>query len=489
MRFCQFIFACLVVSTLSIAGSLVEDCQAQAPTEKEATDAMLKAVAFFRENASAGGGYVFQITADLKRREGEGKVGTTTAWMEPPATPSVGSAYLEAYQLTGEPVLLEAAKETANALIRGQLESGGWDTKIEFAPEDRKRYAYRVDGTHAKNANNRTTFDDDKTQSAIRFMMQLDKELQFKDAAIHECAMTSLDAVLQSQYPCGAWPQSYQGQLPTTPNKPIKASFPDTWSRTYTKTSYGVFYTLNDNTISDLIETLLDAWDVYGDKAYLQGAIRGGDFLRWAQLPQPQPGWAQQYDADMHPVWARKFEPPAVSGGESQGVLRILLDLYQRTAADEKDAKRFLEPVPDALAYFKKSLRSDGKLARFYELKTNRPLYFTLDYQLTYEDTNMPTHYGFVVVSGLNSIERRYQKLLETPVEKLNVRKPRAVAKRSPKFDSQVQKIISQQDARGAWVEPGRLAYHKEDQEADMIRSVTFRRNLLTLAQWISANR
>ncbi len=34
----------------------------------------------------------------------------------------------------GIPMLLEAAKETAGALIRGQLESGGWDNLIEFDP-------------------------------------------------------------------------------------------------------------------------------------------------------------------------------------------------------------------------------------------------------------------------------------------------------------------------------------------------------------------
>src|SRR5690606_15434487 len=101
-----------------------------------------------------------------------------------------------------------------------------------------------------------------------------------------------------------------------------------------------------------------------------------GDFIRLAQLPKPQPAWAQQYDADMHPAWARKFEPPAVSGAESQGVLRILMALYRRTGE-----RRFLEPIPRALRYLKASRRDDGRLARFYELGTNRPLYLTTKYE------------------------------------------------------------------------------------------------------------
>ncbi len=92
----------------------------------------------------------------------------------------------------------------------------------------------------------------------------------------------------------------------------------------------------------------------------------------------------------MQPAWARKFEPPSVTGGESQGVMRILLRLYAETGD-----KKYLEPIPRALDYLRRSRLSDGRLARFYELKTNKPLYFTKQYELTYSDADMPTHYGF----------------------------------------------------------------------------------------------
>ena len=55
------------------------------------------------------------------------------------------------------------------------------------------------------------------------------------------------------------------------------------------------------------------------------------------------------------------------------------MQLYRETGQ-----RKFLEPVPRALAYLNRSRLPDGKLARFYELRTNKPLFFTADYQLTF---------------------------------------------------------------------------------------------------------
>ena len=276
-------------------------------------------------------------------------------------------AYLESYRRCGDRLLLEAAKETAAALVRGQLRSGGWDNQIEFDPKDRANYSYRVDSQTNKKQNNTTTFDDDKSQSAMRFLMQLDKELEFGDRAIHECVVYALEATLKAQYGNGAWPQRYSEFPDSEKSRPLKASMPDSWSRIYADEKYADYYTLNDDTISDLITTMLDAWEVYDDRRYLSSALRGGDFFLLAQLPEPQPAWAQQYDRQMHPAWARKFEPPAISGGESQGVIRTLMTLYRRTAAVTDHADRFLEPIPRAIAYLRRSLlerRSIGALLR-----------------------------------------------------------------------------------------------------------------------------
>ena len=50
-----------------------------APAREEASAALDRAVAFFRGKVAVQGGYVWRYSADLSKREGEGKVGPTTA--------------------------------------------------------------------------------------------------------------------------------------------------------------------------------------------------------------------------------------------------------------------------------------------------------------------------------------------------------------------------------------------------------------------------
>lgn len=187
LRNCLYLFS-LLVSTRGISQEPID------PTS--ATDAMHRAIDFFQAEVSSHGGYVFRVSADLSLREGEEKVGNSTAWIEPPATPAVGQAYLDAYTLTGDSVALAAAKETAKALLQGQMISGGWSESIEFEPETRKRFAYRVDSPDVGKRRNFTTFDDDKTQSAIRFLMRLDAAIEQQDAAIHEAVHRALQMPL-----------------------------------------------------------------------------------------------------------------------------------------------------------------------------------------------------------------------------------------------------------------------------------------------------
>jgi hypothetical protein len=94
-------------------------------------------------------------------------------------------AYLDAFERTGEAYLLDAAKAAGECLIQGQLRSGAWNASIEFAPDVRKKHAYRVDPPTKKPGRNWSTFDDDKSQSAIRFLSRLDSALEFKDARVH----------------------------------------------------------------------------------------------------------------------------------------------------------------------------------------------------------------------------------------------------------------------------------------------------------------
>jgi PelA/Pel-15E family pectate lyase len=455
--------------------------------ENELRDAaakgMRQATAYFRANVATHGGYLWRYSDDLARREGEGKATASQIWIQPPGTPSVGLAYLTAYQATANRYYLEAARETAMALVNGQLRSGGWHYMVDFNPKERAKWAYRVDPGSEK-GRGMTTLDDNTTQEVMRFLMRVDKALAFKDAAVHDVVLYGLDCLIKAQYPNGAWPQRYE-RFPDPAKFPVKkASYPESWPRTFPKLDYRGFYTFNDNAINDAVEVMLEAWRTYGEDKYRAAADRAGDFIILAQMPEPQPAWAQQYDFDMHPAWARKFEPPAITGGESFGVMRCLLTLYRGTGD-----KKYLEPIPRALAYFRRSQLAAGQLARFYELKTNRPLYFTKEYQLTYRDDDLPTHYRFIMSNRMGLIAREYEALKANAPgarEKLDKTKPALTAK----LTANTRRVLEALDSQGRWVGAGRLRYHgPDDPTTRVIDCATFVRNMGILSSYLDASR
>lgn len=476
--FVTLILTCVI--PCSVRAGSGDSVPSDAPDPATVREAIRRAASFFWKHVSAHGGYVWRYSADLSIHEGEAAAGPHTAWVQPPGTPTVGMAYLEGYRLTGEPVLLQAARDAGIALVRGQLRSGGWTYRIEFSPDARKRFAYREDPERPR-AFNVSTLDDDTTQSALRFLMQLDKVLGFKDGRIHDAVSYGLDRLLAAQYPHGAWPQGFDRPPDPELFPVIPARYPEEWSRTWPGyKEYWRFYTLNDNVLVDTIRTLLLAWDVYEEERFRAAALKGGDFILLAQMPEPQPAWAQQYDFAMHPAWARRFEPPAITGGESQGVLFMLLDLYERTG----DA-RFLEPVPRALSYLKRSLLPDGRLARFYELRTNRPLYFNRQYVLTYDDSDLPTHYAFKVASRLDDIERRYRVLVERGPDRRG-RREASTPKLTDSLVDRCKRVLKALDERGAWVQRGELRTARV-KDVEVIESRTFAENLLVLCRYVAA--
>ncbi len=472
------LFALLIIASAPLGA---DDARHRA-----AIDAMVAATRYFRTYVATNGGYLWRYKTDFSMREGEGAASPTTIWVQPPGTPAVGMAFLSAYEATGDTLFFNGAIDAARALVWGQLASGGWDYRIDFDPVQSKRWHYRRDieraDMHAGDRLNRTTLDDNTTQSALQLLMRVDSARNFKDAEIHTAAQYALNALLKAQYPNGAWPQRFE-DFPDPEKFPIKkARYPKTWPRTHPNTRYLDYYTFNDNAIADVIETMVEARAIYRDKRYLDAAKRGGDFILLAQMPDPQPVWAQQYNLDMEPTWARRFEPPAVTGGETFGIMQTLLDLYVKTGE-----QRFLDPMPAALNWAKRSRLDDGRIARFYELQTNRPLYFTRDYVLTHDDSDLPTHYAFKVRGDrIERIEALYNRILKDGRENILSEQKRVAG---PNAD-QVQKIIDALDDRGRWIERGSLRNPQNRRariDADILSCRTFIRNLEVLARYVKS--
>lgn len=396
-----------------------------------------RSIDYFTRTVAVHGGYVYYQSLDGSRRLGEGIARPSQVWVQPPGTPAVGLAILEAYLATGEAEYRKGAEAAAGALLYGQLASGGWANMIDFNTEGAAKYR---DGRGKQKGRNYSTFDDDISQSALRFLIRADKAFDFQHAAIHEAVQYGLDAVLKAQYPNGAFPQVWDAAVKTQPV--VKANYPSYDWRTENRIKeYWHHYTLNDDLAGDMTDLLILADQTYGgpqgDGRFVAALKRLGDFLILAQMPEPQPAWAQQYNFDMQPAWARKFEPAAISGRETQDVLLALIRI-----ADHTGDQKYLAPLPLGVSWLKASSLSDGQIARFYELKSNRPLYMNDRYELTYDDSNVPSHYGWKGSSGVAKIEREWDRVVQGKPSK-GVSKPTA---------QEIRAILDSLDGDGRWV-------------------------------------
>ena len=230
-------------------------------------------------------------------------------------------------------------------------------------------------------------------------------------------------------------------------------------------------------------------------------------------MPDPQPAWCQQYDFDMHPTWARKFEPPAIAGLESEDAIDMLMKVYIVTGD-----KKYLEPIPRALAYLRTCVLPDGTMPRYRELKTNRALYMTRPpgvsgssnapgyYEFSYEDKNLPSHYGWKQPQHLDELAKQYEALKNgtrpspkvaqrvTPVGKLfTVWRDDPEAKPSAaQLEPEVRNILKQLDAQGRWVtvSDGRerlVGQPKFEKGFRFLGSHVFNYNVEVLSDYIAA--
>ena len=237
----------------------------------------------------------------------------------------------------------------------------------------------------------------------------------------------------------------------------------------------------------DMIRTFLLAHRLYGRGEYEAVALRGGQFLLDAQMPAPQSGWAQTYNGAMEPIWGRKFEPPAIAAWETVGVIEALLDLHLHTGA-----RPYLDSAGAGLAWLEASRLPEGDFARFYEMGSNRPLYMTRDYRLTYDGGDPPRHYTFRGTFEVAKVQDAHRAVVAQGRERYlaglaggaGVGQPTAgqmgeSGQLRPAMVSDeraVAAIVENLDPKDRWLED------------DVINSETLIRNYKTLARFIIAS-
>ena len=344
------------------------------PKISEQAKASLKKGTVFFQTTHTHGGYVYYVTPDLSLRWGEGLKDAKTIEVQPPGTPAVGQASLRAYKATGDKQALAAAKDAANALIRGQNKHGGWDHTIDFADL----------------SNETVNFYDNQSQSAISFLMTLNQEI--KDSPLAAATKRALDMMITTQLSNGGWPHMYPAQG-----------------------NYHDYATFNDGGINDCIGVMIEAYKYSNNDKPIEKSLRkAARFMMISQQPPQQPGWAQQYNEFLQPAWARTFEPASLCPAVTIRNIETLIDLYVALGD-----KTLLEPIPDALRWLRDIRLPNGKWARFVEIGTNKALYYDRGrIRVNSMEELHPerrTGYGYEtnLESQIEAGSKRYQKALE----------------------------------------------------------------------------
>ena len=270
------------------------------------------------------------------------------------------------------------ARAAADSVILYQTPAGGWPKNTDLL----------VPPSHPDDVG-RPTIDNGATTTPMRFLALVvggTGEPRYQRAFER-----GMDYLFAAQYPNGGWPQYF----------PLREGY-------YSRITY------NDNAMVNVLTLLRDVSG--GDAPYAfvdrprraqASAVvaRGIDVILRSQIEQEGrlTAWCAQHDErTLEPAWARSYEPPSLSGGESVGVVRFLMSVEEPTpeiVAAIDGAVRWLRSVAMSGVRVHRIPRPDGRVerilvedpaapplwARFYELGTNRPLYLDRDSVYRYD--------------------------------------------------------------------------------------------------------
>ncbi|MBE2215638.1 MAG: pectate lyase [Opitutaceae bacterium] len=276
------------------------------------------------------------------------------------------------------------ARAAADNVLRYQSSAGAWPKNTDLlAPATPEALAVVEEGGKAN------TIDNQSTTVPIRFLALVYGATG--EAAYRAAAERGIDYLLASQYPNGGFPQFF----------PLRKG-------------YYAHITYNDGAMVNALDLLRDVARGRDPLAFVDAerraraadaVVRGTDCILKTQIVQDgiPTAWCAQHDeVTLAPAWARKYEPPSLSGAESVGIVRFLMGIEQPTP-------EIVASVEGAVAWFRavaihgqrvelierSGSRPDRQLvadpaapplwARFYELGTNRPLYMDRDSQPVYD--------------------------------------------------------------------------------------------------------
>jgi PelA/Pel-15E family pectate lyase len=312
------------------------------------------------------------------------------------------------------------ANRIANNLLLYQRDTGGWPKNIDMAAPLSELDKNKLT---AEKKEIDSTIDNTATYSQLIFLARV---FTAKPVEPHrEAFLKGFDYLLKAQYANGGWPQNY----------------PDL-------SGYYKHITYNDDAMIGVMKLLRDVAKKKPDYTFVDDERRskaeravqkGIECILKTQVvvDGKLTVWCAQHDeVRLVPAPARKFEPVSLSGGESVGIVRFLMSI-------NKPGPEVVAAIKGAIAWFERSqltgIRwiekadaskmhgfdrvvvkdpSAGPLwARFYDIKTNRPIFVGRDSIVKYDVAEIEDErrngYAWYVDGAAELLSKEYPKWLE----------------------------------------------------------------------------
>lgn len=305
------------------------------------------------------------------------------------------------------------ARGVAASIVQYQTPEGGWPKNTDMTEPPTaefladKKYDHRA-----------PTIDNNATSTQLEYLARV--LAAGDDPALRPAFDRGLDYVLAAQYESGGWPQYY----------PLIKGY-------YTHITY------NDNAMVNVLELLRDVAAGQAPFGFVEVARRtraaaaverGIACILRTQVRQAGrlTVWCAQHDeGSLAPAWARNFEPPSLSGGESAGIVKFLLSVKAPSpeiVAAVEGAMQWFDAVKITGLRVDNTPGADGKKdrhavadpaapavwARFYELGTNRPIFTGRDKVIRYDfneiERERRTGYAYFGVWPANLLAKDYPR-------------------------------------------------------------------------------
>jgi PelA/Pel-15E family pectate lyase len=265
-------------------------------------------------------------------------------------------------------------RHEAENVLTWQAAEGGWPKN---ADTQKTAYVDDVKKLHA-------TFDNGATVGEMRFLGKAFAETG--DVRYRQGFLRGFDYILKSQNPAGGWPQSWPAKKDYTRH----ITFNDN-AMVNVMWVLRDFSNLPDYHMEDAGETPATQFvDKQRQAAGRASFTRGIDCILKCQVRVngKLTVWCAQHDEnDYSPQPGRSFELVALSGGESAGILKLLMSIKEPSPAVveaiEGGVRWFaaakIKGIREVTVEGDKRIIEDANAppmwARFYEIETNRPIF------------------------------------------------------------------------------------------------------------------